>query len=425
MIHSAVANAQEALRQLLLQYPKADTVWVGFSGGLDSTALLFIAKSVISPDFPKVRLRAVYVNHNLQADASAWAIHCSRLAAQLAIDIQIVSVTPRSASEEDARNARYQAYEELLSPGDLLLLGHHRDDQAETLLMRMFRGSGVSGLGGMAPIRCFGKGWILRPFLKLGRQDLQHVVEQAQLSWIDDPSNLNTDYLRNWIRNILAPVLQQRWPGWSGQLSRTADALSEADELNRQLALIDADGEFMNPLSVKRELVAQPVRFRNLVYHWLVSQDIRPGSRVQLDDLVDQYASGGKGQWSFSGRSVYLYQSQLWVVAQNLPQQSSVQMELQIGSFELAYGQLEIELSDSGLRQGLEIVVRPRRAADRIRLPGGSQSVKKFMNAQKVPPWLRDSWPLIEVENEIIAIVGLWVDPSWLEKGGVKLNWRL
>jgi len=98
---------------------------------------------------------------------------------------------------------------------------------------------------------------------------------------------------------------------------------------------------------------------------------------------------------------------------------------LQVGSSELACGKLEIELSDSGLPRGLEVVVRPRRTADRIRLPGGSQSVKKFMNAQKVPPWLRDFWPLIEVENEIISIAGLWVDPTWLEKGGVKLNWRL
>lgn len=119
MISKAVADAQEALRQLLLQQAEPTTVWVGFSGGVDSTALLWLASKLVPQVFPRAELRAIHINHNLQSESGRWAQHCSRVAEQLDIKIEVVSVAPDSKSEESARIARYQAFENAMSRGDL------------------------------------------------------------------------------------------------------------------------------------------------------------------------------------------------------------------------------------------------------------------------------------------------------------------
>lgn len=424
MISPAVAEAQEALRQLLLQHPNTDTVWVGFSGGLDSTALLWLASQTLYDVLPKAKLRALHVNHNLQPDAANWAEHCRSIAGLLNVESVVRSVQPRTSSEEDARNARYTAMSECLAEGELLLLGHHLNDQAETLLMRLFRGSGVQGLAAMRRTRAFGRGWIVRPLLGLTRGELEALVVQQGLTWIEDPSNQKSSYLRNWIRNQLSGVLAQRWPDWSEKLSTTAASIDEAAQLNEALATIDAGGEFVNPQPVTPSVLTQPLRLKNLLFYWLRSQQVFVGSRVQLESFAAQLSTANSGSCVIGELEVHWYQHQLWISPVSLAQQSALELELSATEHPLGCGVLLATKAARGLPVGLKVLVRTRAEGDQVKLAGGTQSVKKFMNARKIPPWLRDSWPLIEVDGEIISVVGVWSADAWLVDDGLVLNWH-
>lgn len=424
MIARAVADSQEALRQLLLQHPQIDTLWVGFSGGLDSTALLWLVHQIAPELHPDLKLRALHVNHNLLPEAASWVEHCRSVCAHLDIEFTAISVQPATASEESARDARYHAFEQQIDERDLLLLAHHRDDQAETFLMRLFRGSGVHGLAAMEQSRVLGRGRLLRPLLNLSREELEAVVAESGLDWIEDPSNQNSDYLRNWVRNSLSGLLNQRWPDWPAKLSSTATWCEEAAQLNTDLARIDAGGSFTNPQPIIEALSSSKRRLNNLTYYWLRHQGVRPGSRSQLDDIAAQITDGKSGTWYFGQQSLHLYQQQLWLESSACLPLQAQRLVLQPGEAPLSSGTLEIQSSEHGLAPGLQVLVRGRKEGDLVSLKAGTQSLKKFMNAQKVPPWLRDCWPVIESEGEIISVVGLWCADTWQTKGGLALNWR-
>lgn len=429
MIAKAVAETQEALRQLLLQHPKAGTVWVGFSGGLDSTALLWLASQIVPETHPNTRLQALHINHNLQEQSSGWVEHCRSVATQLNVEFHAASVTPESASEADARDARYAVFEQHLQPGDLLLLGHHQNDQAETFLMRLFRGAGVQGLAAMTESRPLAQGTLLRPLLTHTRAQLEAVTAESGLEWIDDPSNMQPTYLRNWVRTALGAQLSERWPDWSLKLAATAQSCADAAQLNAELAELDAGGAFQNPLAVSSQLLmpdernSSNLRLNNLVFHWLRAQGLQPASRIQLDDLTTQIRRSSTGCWQIAGTDVHWYQQQLWVSGAVEPQQA-LELVLREGKQQLSSGTLSSASVTKGLPPGLTATLRARREGDVVKLPGGTQSVKKFMNARKIPPWLRDSWPLLEVEGEIISVVGHWSAESWQVEGGLALNWR-
>lgn len=424
MIARAVAESQEALRQALLQHPQIDTLWVGFSGGLDSTALLWLVHQTAPELRPGLKLRALHVNHNLLPEAASWVEHCRSVCAHLDIEFTAISVKPATASEESARDARYHAFEQEIGGRDLLLLAHHRDDQAETFMMRLFRGSGVHGLAAMEQSRVLGRGRLLRPLLNLSREELEAVVAVSGLDWIEDPSNQNSDYLRNWVRNRLSEMLAQRWPDWRAKLASTAAWCDEASQLNADLAQIDAGGRFTNPQPITETLSSSKRRLNNLLFYWLRAQGVRPGSRSQLEEVAVQIIDRKSGSWYFGQQSLHLYQQQLWLEKDAcLPLQAQA-LVLQAGEAKLSSGILEIQSSEYGLAPGLQVLVRGRKEGDLVSLKVGKQSLKKFMNAQKVPPWLRDSWPVIELEGQIISVVGLWCAESWQTKGGLALNWR-
>ena len=421
MITAAVAELEQSLRQLLPPLPEIKRVWVGFSGGLDSTVLLWLASRVI----PAEQIQALYINHNLQKQADKWHQHCAAICQPLGVFFSAISVSPKSSSENDARDARYQAFESQLTKGDLLLLGHHQDDQAETVLMRLFRGASVVGLAGMPQQRPLGEGRLLRPLLNVPRSTLEKIARDAGLVWVEDPSNAQSQYLRNWVRNELGELLSQRWPGWSSRLAQSAANFEKAADLHRELALIDAQGEFTNPLPLSPAVRARPNRLENLIYYWLREQGTQVSSRRQLEDLqaIACVQESAVGRWTLGEASVHLYREQLWYEATPIATQQTVRLRLEPGCSCLSSGVLEAELADFGLPFGAEVELRGRQPGDRLNLGLGHQSVKKFMNDKKLPPWLRDSWPLIVLEGEIISIVGVWSSAEALQPGGLQLKW--
>ena len=195
---------------------------VAFSGGLDSTVLLHaLAAAVADGDVPLV---AIHVRHGLHEDAGKWDAHCRSVAAAFAIGFESVTVVVDRESglglEAAARQSRYEALQQRIQPGDWLLSAHHQDDQAETLLLNLLRGSGMAGMAGIGEMQAFGSGHLLRPLLDVSRADLQTYASSHKLAWLDDPSNADLTFDRNFLRHTILPALTERWPAASSRLAR-------------------------------------------------------------------------------------------------------------------------------------------------------------------------------------------------------------
>ncbi|WP_312936393.1 tRNA lysidine(34) synthetase TilS, partial [Pseudomonas sp.] len=213
---------------------------VAFSGGLDSTVLLHLLHAY-AQRHGAPPLCAVHVQHGLQAVADTWPAHCQQVCEQWGVELRLVEVKVETGAslEQAARTARYQAFEALLEEGDVLFTGQHLDDQAETVLFRLLRGAGLRGLTGMPQVRPLGRGQLVRPLLGHCRAQLQDYATRHGLTWIEDPSNSDTRFARNYLRAEVVPALRQRWPQAQQSLVRSAAHLHEAQGLLDELARED------------------------------------------------------------------------------------------------------------------------------------------------------------------------------------------
>ena len=199
-------------------------IFVAFSGGLDSTALLFLCKKALKQK--KIsNLKAIHINHNLSKNSDDWQQHCESFCRSNNIEFEsfVVEVPNlRSSIESQARQARYKIFESLLDENDQILLAHHRDDVFETILLRLFRGTGVDGLSGMNDKRSLGKGEIVRPFLNLPKSDLRIFIDENDLPYVEDDTNSKNDFDRNFLRNEIVPSLEKRWNKLSERVTLTS-----------------------------------------------------------------------------------------------------------------------------------------------------------------------------------------------------------
>ncbi|MGH8295053.1 MAG: tRNA lysidine(34) synthetase TilS, partial [Steroidobacteraceae bacterium] len=209
------------LAQLLPGFPDT-AVCAALSGGLDSTALLAALAEVRCEG---LRLRAVHVDHGLHPNAKRWSAHCRKLARQLRVPLKVLSVTvarERGASlEEAARVARYRCLAQQLHAGEALLTAHTRDDQLETVLLQLFRGCGLPGLAAMPAVAPLGRGTIARPLLACARAELEIWVHARELAWIEDDTNLDERFDRNYLRRRVLPAVRERWPGVGTAVARS------------------------------------------------------------------------------------------------------------------------------------------------------------------------------------------------------------
>ena len=221
-------------------------IFVAFSGGLDSTALLFLCNKALKQK--KIRnLKAIHINHNFSENSGNWEQHCESFCKSNNIEFKsfIIEVTKnRSSIESQARQERYKIFESLMDENDQILLAHHRDDVFETILLRLFRGTGVDGLSGLNKKRSLGKGEIIRPFLNLSKSDLKIYIEENNLPYVEDDTNSNNDFDRNFLRNEIIPSLERRW----SKLSERA-AFTSLTAKKKKLSL-----DFMLESTFKKEI---------------------------------------------------------------------------------------------------------------------------------------------------------------------------
>lgn len=423
------------------------TRWlVGFSGGLDSTVLLDLLRRFLArrraaglavPD-----LLAIHVHHGLYSAADAWQQHCSHFCQQCDIPLECVAVTIADQCqglEAAARDARYAAIAQLQQPGDALFLGHHLNDQIETLLLRLFRSSGIAGLAAMAeqshhqPLR-------VRPLLNTTRADLHHYGMRHGLAWIEDDSNNDKRFSRNFIRHRLLPVIAEHWPDYPSRLMALSRSARESKELLDELAgedLVavasrDRWGSFLE-LSALASL--SRLRIKNMVRSWLHrlgQADLRQRQWPVFFDELIAAAGDASPVLALPGGSLRRYRQRLyWVPAQLdlvpllIPAWNYRQV-LELG----AAGQLRATASKAGgLDERRSYQPAFCRGGEKVRGIGWncSKSLKQYLHEQGVPSWWRQRVPLLYCDGELAAVADLCICEGFAPApgdAGLRLEWR-
>ncbi|MFL1500939.1 tRNA lysidine(34) synthetase TilS [Pseudomonas sp. O64] len=413
------------LLQTLAPWRSASAWHIAFSGGLDSTVLLHLLATLANTDtLPP--LSAIHVHHGLQAAADAWPSHCQAVCDRLGVPLRVmrVHVQPGASLERAARDARYQAFSEATGAGEVLLTGQHRDDQAETLLFRLLRGAGVRGLAAMPAHRPLAGGHLVRPLLKASRAELEAYAREHQLAWIEDPSNADPRFSRNYLRHRVFPALTQRWPQAVSSLARTAEHLSEAQGLLDELARMDlqaADQPSPFPWLALPSLVLAPLRElsdarqRNVLRHWLTPLTRLPDS----DHWAGWYSlrdAKGDAQplWRLADGQLHRCGERLWWLPTTWSEFSDASV-----SWPCPQNPLELpgngQLKFIGKAPEGPFVVRYRQGGEIIEVPGrGRRDLKRLLNECGLPGFVRGRLPLLYQGEQLLAVpslAGLWAMP--------------
>ncbi|MEZ5476138.1 MAG: tRNA lysidine(34) synthetase TilS [Thiolinea sp.] len=395
---------------------------LAYSGGLDSHVLLH-ACARLQADHPRLRFRALHVDHGLQADSAAWAMHCQHICQQLAMPLEIVQLHLRIPAGESleavARQARYQVFARHLQTGEMLLTAHHRDDQAETLLLNLLRGSGVDGLAAMPECRDFTPGYLGRPLLPFGRSELLAYAGQHALHYLHDPSNTNPDFDRNFLRQSVLPLLQQRWPEVTTTLARAAQWQQESRVLLHECVqekMPDLQGSAPGSLAVSALLALDAPLQKAVVRHWLQQAGFMPPSAKKLKHVLqDVLLAKADAQpcVAWPGCEVRRYRDDVFAllplslhdVSQCLdwpdPQQPLFIPSLQRW---LVLDELGAEARERLQAATQPLTVRFRQGGEKLKLAGQSRELKYWLQDRGVPPWERARLPLVYAGEVLVWV---------------------
>tara|TARA_X000000368_G_scaffold353936_1_gene295272 strand:+ start:13309 stop:14268 length:960 start_codon:yes stop_codon:yes gene_type:complete len=214
-----------------------EKIYVAFSGGPDSTALLYLL-AMIRNDYDELKLKAIHVNHNLSKNSMSWESHCKKVCSDLNIDLiteSIEVVSDGGGIESASRQARYKIFKNLLETNEQILLAHHSDDLAETVFMRLLRGTGADGLEGPLSQRAIGKGLLIRPLLEISKEEILNYLTENNIKFIEDESNKENEFDRNFLRNKVFPLLETRWKNFSIRINNTSSILKNRNKIYSEL----------------------------------------------------------------------------------------------------------------------------------------------------------------------------------------------
>ncbi|MGE0082374.1 MAG: tRNA lysidine(34) synthetase TilS [Thiohalomonadaceae bacterium] len=418
------------LLSVLRRLPPAQRYLVAFSGGCDSTvllhALVMLRETLAAP------IAALHVDHGLQAQSEAWARRCEAQCASWQVPFIGRRVNARARAGESgeaaARHARYAALRAAMQAGDVLLTAHHRDDQAETFLLQLLRGAGPRGLAAMPECAPFGAGHLARPLLGFARDELCAYARQAGLQWIDDPSNFDTVFDRNFLRNEVMPALRGRWPAAGRVIARAAAHQAEAAELLDVLAEGDAaQARTGEALSVSALRALSGARARNLLRWWIHRRGLPVPDAGRLHRILDEVVGAradAEPRVNWPGAEARRYRDGLFV----LPPQAPVPAAALPwdGCTELVVpgmGRLSAVDAPGALAPGVRamgLTVRFGAAGVRCRPAGRTHhhALKKLWQEAGVPPWVRERTPLVFADGRLAAVVGRWTCEEFTVSAG-------
>lgn len=445
-----MAFTAETLLEQLTGFPPGSRFAVAYSGGLDSTVLLHAMHHALTlashalGDSPAFSLRAIHVNHGLSPHANQWQRRCEQQCAHLGISLHVERVTldPDDLAnlESQARDKRYSVFERQLESDECLLMAHHLDDQAETFLLRSLRGAGPRGLASIPKGRSLGRARLFRPLLGVSHAELQVYAEQAVLAWVEDESNKNVLFDRNFCRHELLPKIEERWPAYRESWQRSAQLCAEADILLDDLAAIDFElikCPVPTVVNAKQLQTLSQARQRNTLRYWLsllAAPD--PGWNV-LTHIVEELIPAAQGtqpeiRWHANGASVVLrrYRQNLYLqkvianIASLTPEDWQPKKMRHLKDNGLIYS---LAIEGAGLRVEDDVVLslRYRQGGETCKLQGRrTRTLKKILQDANIAPWLRDRVPLVYCDDELVCIPGIGVSEGW-QAGTNEPGWQV
>ncbi|WP_153067421.1 tRNA lysidine(34) synthetase TilS [Steroidobacter cummioxidans] len=423
--------------------PPDAAVCVAFSGGLDSTVLLHaFARLAAEPN--SYRVRAVHIDHGLHADSTLWREHCERQAQALHVEFTAMRVDVTGIDEigveAAARDARYDAFAQELRPGEYLLVGHHADDQLETMLLALMRGAGVLGLGAMQVFEPFARGALLRPLWDFTRAELEMWARAQGLQWLTDPSNTNLALDRNFVRHRIVAALRERWPAAAQTALRSSQHLQEAWRALEQLAAIDAEQAIEGErLSVAALRALNPERRRNLLRYWIRRRGARAPSTRKLAGIehdmlaasLDRVPCVGWDGWEMRRHRGWLYCEQKLPALDTKqvlewPTHAPLQLPAGLGALRISPGEPG-RLSAAKLPATL--TVRFRGGGETLQPVGHAihHKLKKLLQASAILPWWRERLPLVYAGKQLVAVGDLWIAAEFAARDhepAVSIRWE-
>ncbi len=424
--------------EFLFSERNVDRLVVGFSGGMDSHVLLHALTRCRETRAAGPRIHALHIHHGYSNNADAWEMHCRDVCDELGVgysELHIEVEVSGDGWEADARAARYQAFEKFVGDTDRLLLAHHLDDQVETILFRLFRGTGLKGMAGMPVSREIGKAWLRRPLLDFSREQLGNYAVRHGLNWIEDESNSDQNFDRNFIRHNLIPVIDARWPAHARTINRLAQTARNDYQLLGELASLD-----LETIGTDRPEVIDLTRLRrfdihrqrNALLHWIDRLAPASPSHRQLEELLVQlniHRPDAEQLVSWPAAEVRVYRRQAYLMRPLQPVDRDFLWNPRTSKFACGRTLSATEVSGHGLRdEGGFLSVRFRVGGERCQPAGrvGSHPLKKLFQELEVPPWERDRVPLIYRDDKLVAVAGLFVcedEVAQIGQNGLDLHW--
>ncbi|AGH81971.1 tRNA(Ile)-lysidine synthetase [Psychromonas sp. CNPT3] len=409
--------------QLKTLAPQCDNFKIALSGGMDSVVLLHLFSRLHNG-----KVMAHHVHHGLSAHADDWLLFCSTLCKALNVDFCATRVhldkKNRSSLEAVAREHRYKALQENASVTTCLVTAHHQDDQLESILLALKRGAGLTGLQGVLATQKLPKGMLIRPLLDVSRQQIEDYAALFSLAWIEDESNQDQRFDRNFIRHSITPLLKARWPSIAKTAARSAlhcqaqqTLIDELTEVDFKLCIRRLLNDAVLNISALKALTA--TRRSNVLRQWFKSVELAYPSTKQLIALWHDIALCDEGacpKMNFKSMSVRRYQDDLYFVDE---QKMQIEKEVCVWKGEdilfLCAGKLQIKISaNAGFtakQHCVEIRFRQHLPASLSCQPihrYASRSIKKLLHEYNLPPWLRAQVPFIFIDGELYAALGLW-----------------
>ena len=401
-------------------FSEVKTVWIGFSGGVDSHVLLNALVNQLSLSQRK-KVAAIHIHHGLSDYADSWLCHCEQVCRNLDVRFvgQQVQLEAQASVEDAARNARYQVFEEIVTEKDALLLGHHSDDQAETVLFRLLRGTGGKGLSGIPRMRAIGESgaYLIRPFLSVSKANIEAYAYQEKLEWIQDESNVDERFTRNFLRHSVMPLLKRRFPKMERNIASSAQRIETDYSMLSRFAYRQLE-EWCNDFGgLKLSFIAEKTLDERLF--WLrqfLQYNELSLPHAQLES-IEQMLSGGEDrqpEFKLKNGRIMRHQDTIYL----LPLDEVVKTASLTAGEALKRPFDEIRVH--GCNQW-DLRERPQGVV--LTLGNGkSRKLKKWLNDQCIPSWWRDHLPYIFVDDELIAIGDLWRHPNYQH---VQIEWRL
>ncbi len=441
----------------------AEKYLIAYSGGVDSHVLLHLcAQLKNAPSGFKQSFSAVYIDHGLNAQAQKWGQHCQQICYELDIPLTIVAVDGRAKNgqspEAAARTARYNAFAQLLTTDECLLTAQHLADQAETLLLQLLRGSGTKGLAAMPRIKPFAKGFLCRPILDYTQQDILNYARQHQLHWVEDDSNAEEHFDRNYLRHSILPLLEKRWPAAQENIAKSAEVLAESQFLLEKMANADLhDLVFINKhgFAEQDKLLLAPIlalftmpveqvihchhhelaRVHNVLRFWIQSNHLPLPSKKILEQIIQSVLLAREDampivtwQRDGCGCEVRKYQNILYLLkvpdgvglqkttSQVYASFQATLLEKNVLKLPNDIGTLILDIPKPSLQQVVpydreKLLSKPlsikfRSGGERYRRHPNehSHSLKHWFQEQAIPPWQRAMMPLIFWGDELLQI---------------------